>query len=150
MCTLLEARQRKALPLMSSHQRCPLFGVVLLHPRVLPAPGAGHRSAQPDGCALLSLSQPKQQLAVNTQALLSPLHSYPSQSASRALQQPCPHIGRGRCYNQKLNVTALVMLVQSGHGSGPTLWDIAAVVSLIHRLVAGRNSACCLAPRGSA
>jgi len=70
MCTLLEARQRKAPPLMSSHQRCPLFGVVLLPPRVLPALGAEHRSAQPDGCALalslaLSLSLSKQ-LTENT------------------------------------------------------------------------------------
>lgn len=30
----------------------PLFAVVLPLPRVLPAQGSEHRSAQPDGCAL--------------------------------------------------------------------------------------------------
>lgn len=34
----------------------------------------------------------------------------------------CPH-RRGRCYDQKLDVTSLVMLAHSGHRSGPALWN---------------------------
>lgn len=121
MCTLLEARQREALPLMSSHQRCPLFGVVLLHPRVLPAPGAGHRSAQPDGCALsLSLTakaaaHSKHSGFIITSSLLSKPDCVPCTSVV------CPHLGRGRCDDQKLDVTSLVMLAHSGHRLGPAL-----------------------------
>lgn len=32
-----------------------------------------------------------------------------------------PFLGGGRCYDQKLDVTSLVMLAQSGHRLGPAL-----------------------------
>lgn len=35
----------------------------------------------------------------------------------------CPHLGRGRCYDQKLDVTSLIMLALSRHGSGSALWN---------------------------
>lgn len=61
----------------------PLFAVVLPLPRVLPAQGSEHRSAQLDGCGLtlaltLSLSvqqQQQQQFTVNIVVLLSPPRS---------------------------------------------------------------------------
>lgn len=140
MCTLLEPRQREVLPLMSSHQRCPLFGVVLLHPRALRAPGAGHRSAQPDGCARsrfsvsLSLSHTAKAAArskhsgfIITSSLLALPVCEPCASAA------CPHIGRGRCYDQKLDVNSLVVLAHSGNRSGPTLWNNHGFV-LLHLL----------------
>ena len=130
MCTLLESRQREALLLMSSHQRCPLFGVVLPHPGVLPAPGSGHRSAQPDGCALsCCLSLFSLFLSLAAKAAAHSKHSgfiitstlLPKPDCEPCTSAACPHLGRGRCYDQKLDVTSLVMLAHSRHGSGPAL-----------------------------
>ena len=42
----------------------------------------------------------------------------------------CPHLGRGRCYDQKLDVTSLVMLAHSEHRSGPALWNSDGFASL--------------------
>lgn len=121
MCTLLEARQREALTLMSSHQRCPLFGVVLPHPRVLPAPGAGHRSAQSDGCAL-SLSLTAKAAAHNKHSgFIITSSLYPSQTASHALEQPAHILEEKDVMIKKLDVTSLVMLAHSGVRSGPAL-----------------------------
>ncbi len=159
MCTLLEARQREALLLMSSHQRCPLFGVVLPHPRVLPAPGSGHRSAQPDGCAH------SRSLSLKAKAAAHSKHSgfiitsslIPKPDCEPCTSAACPHLGRGRCYDQKLDVTSLVMLAHSVHGSGPalcnsngfasllSLWYISSTTSLPEG-----NNAFCLTPRASA
>lgn len=119
MCTLLEARQREALLLMSSHQRCPLFGVVLPHPRVLPAPGSGHRSAQPDGCALSLTAKAAAHSKHSGFIITSPL--LPKPDCELYTSAACPHLGRGRCYDQKLDVTSLVTLAHSGHRSGPAL-----------------------------
>lgn len=151
MCTLLEARQREALPLMSSHQRCPLFGVVLPHPGVLAAPGTGHRSAQPDGCALFLTAKvaahSKHSGFIITSSLL------PKPDCKPRTWEACPHLGRERCYDRKLDVTSVVLFARSGHRPDPALWNNdgfaslpIAVMNLADKPVAGGNNAYRLTP----